>query len=88
MQAADHSNLQRKISAAVSSHGLPCCITPAWVARRPGTGLRRFGMALPHVSANIPSQTAWHTLAGAEAGLAKLSGKQKFLKKTVAFVAL
>lgn len=45
-------------------------------------------MALPHVSANIPSQTAWHTLAGAEAGLAKLSGKQKFLKKTVAFVAL
>lgn len=45
-------------------------------------GLKRF-----HISANIPGQTACHTPAGVEAGLSNFSGKQKFLKKTIAFVA-
>lgn len=66
---------------------LPLCFTSTQDARKPSTGLKRFDMALTHVSANIPSQPAWHTPAGAEVGLSNLSGKQKFLTKTVVFVA-
>lgn len=76
-----------ELAAAVSSHRLPHCISSARVARRPRTGLKRFHLAFAHISANIPGQTACHTPAGAEAGLSNLSGKQKFLKKTIAFVA-
>jgi len=50
-------------------------------------GLKRFDMVLAYFSVKIPGQTARRTLAGAEAGLLRFSGKQKVLKKTVAFVA-
>lgn len=76
-----------ELAAAVSSHRLPHRISSARVARRPRMGLKRFHLAFAHISANTPGQTACHTPAGAEAGLSNLSGTQKFLKKTIAFVA-
>lgn len=89
---ADFRTLTDRLPSTWTSRGNHCCrpphrFTSSRDARRPSTGLKRFDMALAHVSTNIPSQPAWCTPAGAEAGLSNLSGKQKFFTKTVVFVA-
>lgn len=66
-------------AAAVSSHRLPHHITSTQVPRRDVT--RHLPTFLPIFLARLTAT------AGAEAGLSNLSGKQKFLKKTIAFVA-